>query len=460
MQDRNGSRRRRTDTSDLTPAVVSVEPAAHLILAGGAAVGGRVGGERLVPLVEAVEIGRRPAAAGRRRVLVLDDERVSARHARITSEQGRFEVRDLQSRNGTLLDGRLVEGPTALHEGAHLFLGGSAAVFRLLSHEAATAIEEDLRSPLGPVPTASGSTALALRRLRLMATAADEVLIVGETGAGKEVYGRAVHAASRRGGPFMAVNCAALPGELVESELFGYRRGAHSQAIRDKPGLIEQADGGTLFLDEIGDMSPAAQAKLLRFLQDREVLPLGATRPRRIDVRVIAAAGSTDPASSLPTVRRDLVARLATAPIRLPPLRERLEDVGALARHFLGDAAVRFSASSFLALFLHDWPGNVRELQKTIREALILADGQPVIESGHLPASLATRSPPHRAIRRRSPRPAPTHAELVALLRTRDGRIADVARDLDRRWPVVWRWLRRYGLQAAAFRRPDDSAPG
>src|SRR5262249_51046424 len=153
-----------------------------------------------------------------------------------------------------------------------------------------------------------------------LAASANELLIVGETGVGKEVYARAVHRESGRKGRFVAINCAAIPRELVESELFGYRQGAHSTAHQAKPGLIEEAEGGTLFLDEIGEMSAEARTKLLRFLQDRELTPLGATRPRRIDVRVIAATNRTlsGGAEGNGPVRDDIVARLGAAPIHLP----------------------------------------------------------------------------------------------------------------------------------------------
>ena len=143
----------------------------------------------------------------------------------------------------------------------------------------------------------------------------------------------------------MAINCAALPAELVESELFGYARGAHSTATAAKPGLVELADGGTLLLDEIGEMPPRLQAKLFRFLQDRQVLPLGSTRTRRVDVRVVAATSSASA-----SVRSDLVGRLGAEPIVIPPLRERIEDVGALVAHLGGAAFAGMEPAAFRAL--------------------------------------------------------------------------------------------------------------
>ena len=180
-----------------------------------------------------------------------------------------------------------------LRDGALIFFGNHVAVFRMVSHIELEAIKAELVAPLGPVATASPTLAVACDRLRRLAASDGELLIVGETGVGKEVYARAVHRASGRKGRFVAINCAAIPRELVESELFGYRQGAHSTAHQAKAGLIEEAEGGTLFLDEIGEMSPEAQIKMLRFLQDRELTPLGSTRPRRMDVRIVAATNRT-----------------------------------------------------------------------------------------------------------------------------------------------------------------------
>ena len=204
-------------------------------------------------------------------------------------------------------------------------------------------------------PTASPALAVACDRLRRLAASEGELFIVGETGVGKEVYARAVHEASGRKGRFVAINCAAIPRELVESELFGYRAGAHSTAHQAKAGLIEEAEGGTLFLDEIGEMTPEAQIKILRFLQDRELTPLGSTRPRRMDVRIIAAtnrtvAGTGQEAGGL---RDDIVARLGAAPIHLPPLREPHRGPGRAGRTLPGGVPAqgpRFEQPAFRAL--------------------------------------------------------------------------------------------------------------
>jgi transcriptional regulator with PAS, ATPase and Fis domain len=291
------------------------------------------------------------------------------------------------------------------------------------------------------------------------------VLLVGETGVGKEVYARAVHATSGRTGRFVAVNCAALPNELIESELFGYARGAHSQATQAKRGLIEEAEGGTLFLDEIGDMGHSAQAKLLRFLQTRELLPLGATRARAVDVRILAATSQYQPNDGSKGLRGDLVGRMGAAAIELPPLRARREDVGALVAAFQRKTGVvrPLDAELFAQLLRYDWPRNVRELEKVIETAALLAAGAPELTLDHVPDEVAGRravraveatlpaAPP--PVRRRSPRPVPTREELERALREHGGNVAEVARALDRQWRVVKDALKAHGIDPAAFKR-------
>ncbi len=219
-------------------------------------------------------------------------------------------------------------------------------------------------------------------------------VLLGESGTGKEVAALELHRASGRRGAFHAINCAAIPYALLESELFGYRRGAFSGADRDKPGLVKLADGGTLFLDEIGDMPLEAQAKLLRVLQSREVFPLGATAPERVNVRVVCAT-HRDLRQSVGEgkFRGDLFARLGEYCLVLPPLRDRKEDVYQLARHFGARYAGRDITLSFsfvVALLHHDWPFNVRELESCMKRAVALADGD-VLDTAQLPDSIATR---------------------------------------------------------------------
>lgn len=227
----------------------------------------------------------------------------------------------------------------------------------------------------------NGPAMTRLRERARQAAATDsDILLEAESGTGKELLARWIHGASRRrGGPFIAVNCAALPETLLESELFGHARGAFSGADRAKPGKFELAQGGTLLLDEIGEMPLSLQPKLLRALQEREVDPLGATAPVAVDVRVIATTNRALRAMAEEgRFRADLYYRLHVVPLRLPPLRERREDVAALAAHFLrkhGPAEAEFTPELLAALAQRDWPGNVRELENFARRALALAAG-------------------------------------------------------------------------------------
>jgi len=425
---------------------------------------------RLQFVGEELVIGRRGPDEARpgREALILADTLVSGQHARVVRVAGGYEVEDLGSKNGTLLDNARLAARARLRDGALLFLGNHVGVFRMASAAEVDAMKAELTDPLGPVATASPALAVACDRLRRLAASSSELLIVGETGVGKEVYARAVHGASGRKGRFMAINCAAIPRELVESELFGYRAGAHSTAHQAKPGLIEEAEGGTLFLDEIGEMSQEAQIKLLRFLQDRELTPLGATRPRQIDVRIIAATNRTPSAAGSggkthPGVRDDIVARLGAAPIHLPPLRDRIEDLGALIAHFLrrsSHAGVRFEQPAFRALCLHAWPLNVRELEKIVTTAAVLSAGQKPIALRDLPEPIAAvLSGPAVAPGARKPAgPSPTPAQLEELLRRYDGNVADVSRELGKHRAAVWRWIKKFGLGPQKFRKGTGDA--
>jgi len=396
---------------------------------------------------------------------VLDDGLISSQHARITRVVGGYDLEDLGSKNGTWVDNQRLEGgkdgKVRLRDGTLLFFGNHVAVFRMVSQIELEAIKAELVAPFGPVATASPTLAVACDRLRRLAASEGELLIVGETGVGKEVYARAVHAASGRKGHFMAINCAAIPRDLVESELFGYRQGAHSTAHQAKAGLIEEAEGGTLFLDEIGEMTPEAQIKILRFLQDRELTPLGSTRPRRMDVRILAATNRTagGPGKGPGGLRDDIVARLGAAPIFLPPLRNRIEDLGALAAHFLGATAVpggQFEQPAFRALALHTWPLNVRELEKIVSTAAVLSGGSKPIALRDLPEPIArTIAVPAAPGARRSAGPSPTPAQLEELLRRYEGNVADVSRELGKHRAAVWRWIKKFGLGPQKFRRTE-----
>ena len=240
--------------------------------------------------------------------------------------------------------------------------------------------KESLAQLMGP----SAQVARIAREVEQVAATSMTVLVLGETGTGKELVARAVHAASPRAArAFVALDCGALPDTLLESELFGYERGAFTGADRRKEGYLELASGGTLFLDEVANLTAVTQAKLLRVLQERQVTPLGATRPIPVDVRVIAATHETlDGRTADGRFRQDLYYRLSEFVIRLPALRERREDVAPLAQRFLEEACVEwhrhvigFAAPALRALEAHPWPGNVRELRNVVRRVALAAAG-------------------------------------------------------------------------------------
>jgi DNA-binding NtrC family response regulator len=235
--------------------------------------------------------------------------------------------------------------------------------------------------------------------IRRLSASAATVLVTGESGTGKELVAKSLHGSSpRKGRPFVPLNCAAVPDTLLDSELFGHKRGAFTDARTDRAGLFVEADGGTLFLDEIAELSPTLQAKLLRVLQEGEIRPLGASRAERVDVRVIAATNKELEARlKTGAFREDLFYRLNVVHIHLPPLRERAEDLLALAEHFLTASAARagkevrgLHETAKKALLAHAWPGNVRELENTIERAVALCEGG-VIHVEDLPGSVVHR---------------------------------------------------------------------
>jgi transcriptional regulator with PAS, ATPase and Fis domain len=246
---------------------------------------------------------------------------------------------------------------------------------------------DDGRHVDAPAGTSPAWREVIKRATQVAATEATTCL-QGESGTGKEIIARFIHQRSPRWrGPFMAINCAALPDQLLESELFGFERGAFTGAQQSKAGQIELAAGGVLFLDEVTEMSPAAQAKFLRVLQEREFLRLGGTRPVRVNVRVIAATNrDLDEAVERGAFRADLYYRLNVFDIRLPPLRERRDDILPLATGFLReftDPPAGLTREAMEALRRHEWPGNVRELRNVLERALIMCDG-PFIDAEHL----------------------------------------------------------------------------
>ncbi|HEY0555160.1 MAG TPA: sigma 54-interacting transcriptional regulator [Thermoanaerobaculia bacterium] len=264
--------------------------------------------------------------------------------------------------------------------------------------------EEDLRLPPGMVVGTSAAMRDLLAQLRATARSDLSVLLTGETGTGKELFARLIHeSGTRSGGPFVAVNCAAIPAELLEAELFGIASRV-ATGVDPRPGLFVQANGGTFFLDEIGDMPERLQAKLLRALQEREVLPLGGSAPRKIDARIVAASNrDLGRLVKEGTFRADLYYRLRGLELRLPPLRERSEDLPPLLLAFASRAAAKYgkrvrgvSRRALSALLAYDWPGNVRELESAIERAVLLCPDGGTLQREHLGTlePVATSPPP------------------------------------------------------------------
>lgn len=296
--------------------------------------------------------------------------------------------------------------------------------------------------------------------LELVAESDASVLIIGESGSGKEVVARAIHDASpRRDGPFVAINCAAVPAELLESELFGYRKGAFTGADNDREGLFVQARGGTVLLDEIGDMPPAFQAKLLRALQQKLVRPIGSSEEVATDVRVVSATHSDlEQAIRDGDFREDLYYRLNVVQLDIPPLRERPEDILPLAEHFLselqkdraeGDRIHGFSRDALRVLLGHDWPGNVRQLANVVEQACVLC------RKGPVPASLvqrALRSDPAGVRPLAEARNDFERDYLARVMRMAGGNVSEAARLAGRNRTEFYRLLGRHQLEPGQFK--------
>jgi transcriptional regulator with GAF, ATPase, and Fis domain len=389
--------------------------------------------------------------------LQLDDPKLSRVHATVSRAGLVFEIRDLGSRNGTFINGERVERHS-LTVGDVVRVGDT--LFEI--------------GPEGPPPAAeSGDPSLVARSAALVAAveAADRVapsdlsvLFLGETGTGKEVFARRVHGRSGRRGAFLAINCASLPRELVESTLFGHKKGAFTGATSDSEGFFAQAQDGTLFLDEVGELPAHQQAKLLRVLENHEYLPVGSTRVVQSNARIIAASNADlDAEIDSGGFRADLYARLAGTIIRLPPLRSRRRDILALAEAFLSELApgevFRLSASAAEKLVLHPWPHNVRELRGAMQRLTLL---QPAggdvsrrsIESAidaHLREGAEMVSPEQRSTRRRGGL-IPGREELGARLAALNGNVNRLAEHYGKDPKQIYRWLKRHDLDPASFR--------
>ena len=419
----------------------------------------------------------------------IRDNSASRYHARVERRADGWWVVDLGSTNGTIVDGLAVQEARLTH-GAMLRVGDT--LFKHLVRDAtafqAYRIDGSRVAGLSVVQRSTEGGALVGgyhidrvgEAIEKVAPGKLSVVITGETGTGKELAAREIHRLGGRAGAFQAINCAAIPETLIESELFGFRKGAFTGADRDKAGLFRAADGGTLFLDEIGEMPAEVQVKLLRAIQFGEVQPVGAPGPEVVDVRIVCATNRNLP-EEIKTggFRGDLFARLNEYHIHIPSLRERKEDVYPLARHFLArygrpDAVLPFSV--MLALVHYDWPYNVRELESAVKRCIALAGGGP-LDFAHLPDPVrdclrdyGTKGvPPGRldeesrpGVEASEPTAAagpgrggasattPSLGQMVDLLQRHKGNVSAMGRELGKDRVQIHRWLKRYGLN------PDD----
>jgi transcriptional regulator with PAS, ATPase and Fis domain len=422
--------------------------------------------------VDLVTLGRGVARSATRReergVVVLDlrvpAAALSMAHARLVRTGAEWVIEDAGSTNGTYVNGErversaIVDGDVVTAGRAVFLLAGS----RMMPTDARADVDMTDAPDTPGHRTLDPELAVQLEALDRLARSGLAILVRGETGTGKELLARAVHDRSGRAGAFVAVNCGAIPASLVESTLFGHMRGAFSGALRDEPGLFRAADGGTLFLDEVGDLPAPSQAALLRVLQEREVMPVGATRAVPVELGVVAA--THQPLEELVArgaFRQDLLARLAGFVVELPPLRERVLDLGVVVAQVLRKVAgeradaVRITPAAAEALFRYRWPLNIRELEQSLARAFALAGDKP-IDRVHLP--LAVTSPVEEPVSsaiptsRLSARDQQLRLDLLAQLAQHRGNLADVARSMGKARMQVHRWCKRFGIDPNTYR--------
>jgi len=445
----------------------------------------------LLDELDVVNIGRGPRSCRRQvteRALELraPDRRMSGEHARLVRRGAGWLLEDRGSKNGCIVNGQLT--PRAMLSPGDVFELGHT-FFLYLDAPAPPDAAPDMQASDLPAPAATLATFVAglERQFGALARIADTnvaVVLLGETGTGKEIVARALHELSKRPGQFVAVNCGAIAETLLESELFGHKKGAFSGAVADRQGFVRAADTGTLFLDEVGELPAASQVAFLRVLQEHEVIPVGDTRPVKVDARLCAATHrDLDAMVEDGAFRRDLYARIFGFVLELPALRHRRADFGillaALLRRIPGGDRVTLTPAALRAMLRHDWPLNVRELEKCLVAAIALADAKP-IELDHLPPSVRRRlaapaqmppptpavgpvpvTPPGMPSLRGlgsapliiDPEELQLKEKLVELLTAHDGNVAAVARAMGKGRMQIHRWARRFGIELESFRR-------
>jgi len=403
-------------------------------------------------------------------ICLADDGEVSRHHARLERDDGgTWRITDLDSANGTFVQGEPVTA-RQLAGGEVVRIG--TTFFRFLSVGTAP---DDRAHPVEAGEIVAGPAMDRVRATLDRAAGSDlSVLVTGETGTGKELAARRVHQGGRSAaGPFVAVNCAAIPAQIVESELFGHVKGAFTGATADRLGLIREASGGTLFLDEIGELPAESQAKLLRVLQDRRVRPVGGTQAYPVDIRVVSATNrdlDTDVTGG--RFRPDLYARLAEIVVQLPALRDRIEDVPLLVEHFIekhGAGRYRATVATLDQLCGRRWPLNIRQLESAVRRAILLAGEQKRLEPEHFVGDRLDELPIDGA--RQEQQPAPTVAppaapsapatssadnaqaeELVQALREHDGDASAAADALGISRSQLYRRAKKLGVRVGRYK--------
>ncbi len=402
-------------------------------------------------------LGRGEADAFEKGRLTLMDPRVSTEHAELVRDGDDVLVRDLGSSNGTWVNGVRVEGEQQLESGDVIELGRTVLCYRQTTTHLAWQILGKKGRPqglqFGDLRTFNPELGDRYRKLSKIAQTSQPVLIVGETGTGKDVLSNALHDESGRKGPFVAVDCGAVPDSLFESTLFGHEKGAFTGATEPRVGEISRANKGTLLFDEVGNLTPAGQAKLLRVLETSKVTPLGGTKTQEVDVRWLAAT-NRQLMQEGDGFRADLLHRLAGFVIDLPPVRERREDLGLLLAQLLTAAGVKKASLHPLAgraLVNHALSGNVRQLRNIVQrashagpEVVIELEALGVLEQAERAESPKVERPREGAV--------PTRPALENALNAAGGNVAQAARALGTSSRQLYRWLARADLDPENFR--------
>jgi transcriptional regulator with GAF, ATPase, and Fis domain len=456
MEHLTGTRIRR----EATPATVNLRRCKLVVIKGAQR------GTEFVITGDVIRIGKAPEND-----LVLADETVSRVHFEIVRDAKGYLVRDLRSTNGTFLDSAEVK-EAYLRAGSVIAIGATELKFTPFEEriEILPSEKEQLGEMVGKSPAMREIFGLIERIAPTDAT----VLIEGETGTGKDMIARTLHLLSPRAEkPFIVVDCGAVAGTLIESELFGHEKGAFTGAVSARQGAFELASGGTVFLDELGELSLDLQPKLLRVLEQRELRRVGGTKTIKVDLRVIAATRK-DLRSEVEKgkFREDLFFRLNVVPITAPPLRERREDIPLLIDHMLAKLApdgAQLSEATRAALMAHDWPGNVRELRNVIERALALG-----ADPGMLVAPLGPEASAAKGVQLRDAlefEPGLSFRDtkekwnelferryLAWLIKRAEGNISKAARDADMDRKYLHKLLRKYGITAQGGESGDDDA--